>query len=141
MRVSEASDMSSILPSTESLDRALPKTRVVEKVETPVARLDDVVQDYRKLGSRPFLKIDTQGYERKVLKGAEKTLNEVCGVEIELSLFPLYEGEETYLSFLQDFHAWGFTPFMLTERTFSQSLGRQLQIDAVFMRAERARCP
>lgn len=43
-------------------------------------------------------------------------------------------GEETYLSFLNDLHGWGFAPYMLIETNFSQALARQLQIDALFMR-------
>ena len=53
---------------------------------------------------------------------------------MELSLFALYEGEETYLSFLQDLHHWGFESYMIFETNFSKKLQRQLQIDVVFMR-------
>jgi len=39
---------------------------------------------------RALLKIDTQGYESQVLMGAPKMLNRVVGVQLELSLIPLY---------------------------------------------------
>lgn len=132
--ISESSDMSSALPATDALIKTLPKTRVVEQILTPVRTLDSLYDEYCPAGASVFVKIDTQGFERHVLNGAQETLNKICGLQMELSLFPLYEGEETYLSFLNDLHRWGFSPAMIIETTFSRALNRQLQIDAIFMR-------
>ncbi len=134
INVSQASDMSSVLSAGPQLLEALPKTRVVGQVTAPLAALDDLLDDYCPAGATAFLKIDTQGFERQVLAGARATLGRVAGVQLELSLFPLYEGEETYLGFLADFHAWGFVPHLLVETNYSRALHRQLQIDVVFMR-------
>lgn len=38
-----------------------------------------------------WLKIDTQGYEREVLKGASRLMPRVRALECELSLVPLYD--------------------------------------------------
>ncbi|MEP6872487.1 MAG: FkbM family methyltransferase [Anaerolineaceae bacterium] len=40
-----------------------------------------------------WLKIDTQGSERSVLAGAERSLNRALAVEIELTYVPLYEDQ------------------------------------------------
>lgn len=134
LNVSHATDMSSFLPASAELLETLPNTKVASVVETDVRRLDDVYDDFFNDDQNVYLKIDTQGFERQVLNGARQTLTRIKGIQLELSLFPLYEGEETYLGFLKDLHAWGFTPYMLIETNFSQKLSRQLQIDAVFMR-------
>ena len=135
LNISHASDMSSALNPSVELVTALPKTRVSEKITVTARPLDRVVTEFRGDASHVFLKIDTQGFERSVLQGATQTLKQVTGIQMELSLFPLYEGEETYLTFLNDLHQWGFVPHLLVETTFSQKLHRQLQVDVVFMRA------
>ncbi|MDA0662396.1 MAG: FkbM family methyltransferase [Proteobacteria bacterium] len=132
INVSDSTDMSSALDASDDLLRTLPKTQSTERVTVPMRRLDSVLPDWIGDARRIFLKIDTQGFERNVLNGATETLQRITGLQMELSLFPLYRGEETYLSFLNDLHAMGMTPLMLVETNFSRTLKRQLQIDVVF---------
>ena len=137
INVSQSTDMSSILQPKDVLLETLPKTEVAEQVNTPVTTLDAVWETYCPPTSRVFLKVDTQGFERQVLDGAKASLDKILGVQLELSLLPLYDGEETYLSYLNDLHAWGFEPFMIWENYFSRTHGRQMQMDVAFMRPER----
>jgi FkbM family methyltransferase len=136
INVSEATDMSSILNANPALLETLPKTQITEVVKTPVTTLDAEWSTYCKPEARVFLKVDTQGYERQVLNGASGSLKKLVGIQLELSLVPLYEGEETYLHYLSDLHDWGFEPFMIWENYFSRLHGRQMQIDVVFMKTE-----
>ncbi len=131
---SEASDVSSLLPANVDMYKAYKRTRVVAEAETPVTTLDALYGDYVKSNDRVYLKIDTQGFEKKVLLGAEETLRKITGLQIELSLLPLYDGETTYLEILQMIHALDFEPYIIAETSFSADLRRQLQIDAVFFR-------
>lgn len=55
-----------------------------------VARLDDLLSD--DLRDDLFLKLDVQGYELNVLKGAVNTLKRTSWVLLEVSLKPLYQG-------------------------------------------------
>ncbi len=132
INVSDSTDMSSALDASDDLLRTLPKTQSTERVTVPLRRLDTVLPESIGDARNIFLKIDTQGFERNVLNGATETLQRITGLQMELSLFPLYQGEETYLSFLNDLHAMGMTPLMLVETNFSRTLKRQLQIDVVF---------
>jgi len=134
LNVSQETSMSSALDANPALLEALPRTANQEKVTTPVYRLDSLWDQYVTPDNRAFLKVDTQGFERQVLNGASEALKKLQGVQLELSLFELYQGEETYLGFLQDLHRWGFEPYMMWETYFSRKLKRQLQIDVVFMR-------
>lgn len=138
LNVSEETSMSSALDANPALLEALPRTANQETVSTPVQRLDSLWDMYVGPDKRAFLKVDTQGFERQVLNGAPQSLKKLCGVQLELSLFELYQGEETYLGFLKDLHHWGFEPYMMWETYFSRKLKRQLQIDVVFMRERQS---
>lgn len=134
LNLADSSDMSGLRPPTPDLVAALPGARVRAQTPVTVATLDSVFDAHFRADERVFVKIDTQGHERAVLAGAAESLTRIVGIQLELSLLPLYAGEETYLSFLNDLHGWGFAPYMLVETNFSQVLARQLQIDALFMR-------
>jgi hypothetical protein len=42
---------------------------------------------------RIFCKLDVEGYETRVLAGAERVLQRTIGLQIEMSLTPHYEGQ------------------------------------------------
>lgn len=66
-----------------------PHIRFDEEVDVDLKKLDDVIdnkQDYN------FLNIDVQGFELEVLKGAEKTLDNIDGIVAEINRAEVYEG-------------------------------------------------
>ena len=134
LEVSAESDMSSVLPQTALLRRVSPSSAVVRKETVPLSRLDEVAGSYLQPDDRVFLKIDTQGYGAEVLAGAERLLDRLAGVQLELSLVPLYEGERDFRAMLDDLAALGFEPYLLLPGYFERKLARQLQVDGVFMR-------
>lgn len=134
IRESEAGDLSSLMDATAELHAALHRTRVVAEHETPVRRLDAVFDELVRPDETVFVKIDAQGYDLKVLEGADGVMARIAGIQVEMSLFPLYEGEPTYLEILNFLDARGFEPHILTETNFSADLRRQLQADGVFFR-------
>jgi FkbM family methyltransferase len=77
--------------------------------EVQVARLDEVAS-----GERIFLKTDTQGYDLEVIAGAAGLLERVVGLQVELSVTPLYEGAPDWLSVLAELRGLGFVPVSLT---------------------------
>lgn len=137
MRVSKASDLSSIHAPTEAFSKAFPTVQSEHTERVPLRRIDQVFKD--KLGGKTaFLKIDAQGVDFQVLKGADGVLDQLAGVMIEASLQPLYDGEASYFEILTFLHELGMQPHMLSERSFSRRIHTQLQIDAVFFRPEAA---
>ena len=81
-----------------------------------------------------FIKIDTQGYEDKVLSGMKNRLHMVKGIQVELSTAPLYSGQKLYydiINFLvkQEFSLYAISPGFKDELT-----GRVLQFDGLFVR-------
>jgi FkbM family methyltransferase len=57
---------------------------------------------------RPFLKMDTQGHDLEVAKGAGNMLKEFVGLQSELGLRPLYENAPYYHDVLKFYESQGF---------------------------------
>jgi len=137
MNISQNSVSSSILPLLDAHARAAPESRYTTSEEAPLVTLDAVAPEYFRADSTAFLKIDTQGYESQVLQGALQTLARVVGLQLELSLVPLYAGQDLMPQLLErvralDFDLWGIAP------TFAErDTGRMLQVDAILFRRKR----
>jgi FkbM family methyltransferase len=134
LEVSAESDMSSVLEQSALLRDISPSSAVVRQERVPLRRLDDVAEPYLRPDDRVFLKVDTQGYEAEVLAGAEALLERLAGIQLELSLVPLYEGEHAFRAMLDEVAALGFEPYLFLPGYFERKLARQLQVDGVFMR-------
>lgn len=86
----------------------------VEQIE--VRRLDTLFPDLQqKLGfSRPFLKMDTQGYDLEVFRGAAGCIGQIRGMQSELSVRPLYKNMPHYLEALKAYEQEGFDLYNLS---------------------------
>jgi FkbM family methyltransferase len=134
INVSSDSDMSSILELEAETLTALPGSVVSGKERVPLETLDAVFTEFAGEANAPFLKVDTQGFEWPVLLGAEKVLSKFKGVQLELSLFPLYKGEKTFEEIGLWLRSKGFDPHLVIPGYFSRKLNRQMQIDIVFFK-------
>lgn len=71
--------------------------QIVESVEfsrEQVDSLDNILQKHQVCAD--FLKIDTQGSELDILRGAENSLKDIFGVELEVEFIPLYENQPLF---------------------------------------------
>ena len=132
INVASNSDSSSLLAMDERHVAAAPQVGYVATETITVARLDDELADDP--ARRPFLKLDTQGFEREVLAGGPTMLERAVGLQLELSFVPLYAGgmlvdEAVALAYEQGF------VMAAVEAGFSDPSGRLLQADGVFVRA------
>ena len=135
LHLSNRSDMNSLKPMAAVTTQAFPKALAAGTDTVTVARLDAVFDDLvGKTARRVFVKIDTQGFEAEILRGATAALDRIAGFQLELSLLPMYEGEATYLAVLNQLDALGFELHLVLSGNFSRRLGRQLQFDGVFFR-------
>lgn len=124
---------SSILPMAAAHANAAPVSAYVGRERVPLTTIDSVIGEYFSFGRRPFLKIDTQGYEWQVLSGAANTLPLIHGVLCELSLVELYEGQLLWREMIDRLEQRGFTLWGL-QPSFMDQHGRNLQTDAIFFR-------
>src|SRR3954469_5327465 len=72
INVAANSQSSSFLPMLVAHSEAAPESIYVGEQSAEIRRLDGVFSTYCRPGTRVFLKIDTQGFEKKVLQGAER---------------------------------------------------------------------
>ena len=134
INISHTSVSSSVLSILDSHTNAEPESRYKSSESVRLVTLDSVATNYFNDDTFAFLKIDTQGYESQVLEGAEKTLARVAGVQLELSLVPLYEGQMLMPELIKlmrelEFDLWGISPTFADPKS-----GRMLQVDATFFR-------
>jgi FkbM family methyltransferase len=111
LNVMDASEFSSLLqPNAYAKDLYAEKIPIKNTETTAVKRLDDIfaalIGDNKYTGL--FLKMDTQGYDLKVLAGATQVLNSVVALQSEISVAPLYEGMPDYIESLSTFRKAGF---------------------------------
>ncbi|BBZ69204.1 hypothetical protein MPRS_02970 [Mycobacterium paraseoulense] len=126
---------SSVLPMLKSHQDAFPPANYVGTEEVPMHRLDTVANDLLQPADKLFLKIDVQGFEKQVIAGAQETVSDRCvGMQIELSLLPLYEGGMLIREALDVVYSLGFTLTGLLPGFTDPRDGRMLQADGIFFR-------
>jgi FkbM family methyltransferase len=81
-----------------------------------------------------LLKIDTQGYERQVLQGSDAVLDKITGVQIEMSLVPLYDHGALFHELMTLLGDNGFTMMSIEAGFQDPNTGQLLQMDGVFFR-------
>ena len=102
-------------------------------VEVPVRRLDDLVtlDDLR----APLLaKLDVQGYELEVLRGAEATLRHVDALVVELAFERHYEGQPLFTEVLAHLAERGFALDVPIDVRRDES-GTVVEMDGLFLPA------
>jgi len=125
---------SSVLNMLDAHVKAAPESAYVSREQMPLRRLDSIGADYIRADSVLFIKVDTQGFEAQVLKGASDLLQKVVGLRMELSLIPLYEGQCTYDEMVGQLKALGFEMWDIAPAFTDPQSGRLLQVDATFFR-------
>lgn len=91
LRISRADDSSSLLQIGRRQIETFPGTEEVDSLDVQVVALADELG--RSLSRDWLLKIDVQGYELEVLRGAEPILGRVREVYVECSFEELYDGQ------------------------------------------------
>jgi FkbM family methyltransferase len=100
LHVWNAPGMTGFFPPDEAMLRVFDPTsaggtswgRVISKREVRTRRLDDIEQ----VEAIDFLKIDAQGAELAVIKGAERKLTDAVCIQAESWFLPLYDGQPLF---------------------------------------------
>jgi FkbM family methyltransferase len=134
INISANSYSSSILDMLPSHMRAAPESRYIGVEEIEVKRLDSIFFDICRKEDCIYLKIDTQGYEDKVIKGAEGSLPYIDTIQIEMSLIPLYQDELLFDEIYRILREKGYTLVSIEPGFSDENNGQLLQVDGIFHR-------
>ncbi len=125
---------SSILEITDTHIDSAPTSVYSKKEKIQVYKLDTIIDKYDLSDSNLFVKIDTQGFEKQVIEGAEKSLSKIKGFQVELSLTELYQGEALFKEMLDLLNSKGYNLYYLDPGYAHSETGRLLQVDGIFFR-------
>jgi FkbM family methyltransferase len=125
---------SSLLDMGEQHLASAPESAYVGAERITTARLDSIWDELPGSGERPFLKLDVQGFEMHVLRGAAGHLHQVAGVQAELSLVHLYDGDSLWREVVDHLESEGFELAGLEPGFEDPETGRMLQADGIFLR-------
>lgn len=125
---------SSLLPTRAEGVARFPQMGRSEVTEIAVRRLDDALDELGlKAGPNTLLKLDVQGYESQVMRGAEQTLAAVGALIAEVNVGPMFEGQAEFLDLCQQAHAAGLR-YAGNYAQYPDKDGRVIFLDAMFVR-------
>ncbi|MGB9696150.1 MAG: FkbM family methyltransferase [Ignavibacteria bacterium] len=125
---------SSALKILEHHTSVSPESNVVAIEAVPIYKLDSISAQYEEQYNNILLKIDTQGYEEKVLIGSANFLSSVKGVLVEVSLTPLYEGQKLFDDIYEMLKTRGFNLWGIFPAFVNRANGRMLQVDLLLFK-------
>lgn len=132
INISSNSVSSSILPILTTHTTASPLSSYCGQEVANIWKLDTIAEQYCIDGRNLFLKIDTQGYEWRVLDGAKETMPYVNCIMIELSLSELYKGQHLWRETIDRLEGEGFFLWSLLPGFKDPQSGQTYQVDGIF---------
>jgi len=132
INIANNNDSSSILDMLPAHLESAPYSKYIGKEKIQVKTLDSIYEDLCIGEDVVYLKIDTQGFEKQVLDGAIKSLSKIKGLQVEMSLVPLYSDSITYIEMINFLKKNNFILHSIEPGFFDQASGKLLQFDGIF---------
>ena len=107
---------------------------VLKTVAVETRRLDEIISDIKESHQfkNAFLKLDTQGFDLEVFEGASGCLDQIRGVQTEISVMPIYKEMPTFENSFQMFKSKGFEVsglYSLSESRFPHAV----EFDCIYL--------
>lgn len=135
INISANSVSSTLLNMLDTHFEGTPDSKIIGKEKVQVFPLDQIGEENCKTAKNIFLKIDVQGFEQEVLKGAQSIINKAKGIEMEISLVPLYENQNWLLpQALEYMEQRGFQLNSIVPAFTNNETGIVLQCNGIFFR-------
>ena len=135
LNVSEA-DVFSSFKTLNSFGKDSRNARVVDTVEAKIVRLDEYLKENPELQGRPYLKIDTQGFEREVLEGLGDMFAKMVAIRVETSLVDSYVGQTDWIESLIYMRDRGFEVATMICNSTVPNRAKVREIDIVYVRKD-----
>ncbi len=132
--------MSSLLDPSEFGSTRYKRFKNTRTQEIEVRRLDGLMDEILDGldKPRPYLKLDTQGYDLEAFAGLGGRAKELVGMQSEVALMQIYEGMPRMQEAIDTYEAAGFEITGMFPVTREEATGRVLEFDCVLARAEAA---
>jgi FkbM family methyltransferase len=128
------SSSSSLLETQASGIATFPQMGRAVLTEVAVRRLDEVLANLgRTAGPGTLLKLDVQGFEAQVLRGAAQTLRQVAALITEVNIDPLFVGQAEFRTLSELAYAAGLH-YVGNYAQYPAPDGHVIFLDAVFVR-------
>jgi len=134
INISANSQSSSILDMMPDHIESAPDSVYEGKEMVNIHKIDTIIDKYTDNLDSTFLKIDAQGFEKKVIEGAKNSIKYIKGLQLELSMIELYKGETLITEMLSLISDLGFTILSLEPGFYDKNTGQLLQVDGIFYR-------
>lgn len=135
MHVSRNCQSSSVLDMLAAHEEAEQDSTYIGECRVPMTTLSRMVSEHFEPADRLFIKIDTQGYEDKVIAGLGEDIGRVSGLQLEMSLVPLYRGQVLLPDLVTHLASAGFTLMSIEPGFWDRDSGQLLQADGIFFRS------
>lgn len=109
--VMKTSVFSSFLaPNRSSTNQFSAQNQIDRTIEVQLKKLDDMLPTLlESTGSkRPYLKLDTQGFDLQVIEGGKAILPQMLALQTEASIIPIYVGMPDYKTTIRTLEELGF---------------------------------
>ncbi|ONH33840.1 FkbM family methyltransferase [Pseudofrankia asymbiotica] len=118
------------------------ESRVTSTEEVAVHRLADVFENVTRGITEPrvYLKMDTQGFDLEVLRGAKEVLPKVVALQSEMAIQPLYEDNPTFDHAWPEIASYGYSLSGMFPVSHDPRM-RMLEFDCVAVRDESSVSP
>tara|TARA_B100000575_G_C23134996_1_gene659151 strand:- start:1762 stop:2466 length:705 start_codon:yes stop_codon:yes gene_type:complete len=126
-----AISLSSIKDQTEELKNNFRNTKVVEKIDVKIKRLDKYLDTIYLNNEKFFVKIDTQGCDLETLIGLGKYISQVKFIKIEMPCVKLYQTSYNHWDILDFLRKNNFEPVYF-ENISRTNDGKLIEYDCFF---------
>ena len=117
-----------------------PRSAAVEHViSVNVKGLDSIFEDLIHSIEAPkvFMKMDTQGYDIEVVRGAGVFIQNILGIQSEISVKPIYKNMPCYLDALRYYESCGFQLINLFSAYQNKKYGNIIEYDCLMARLDK----
>jgi FkbM family methyltransferase len=141
INVTKRDQFSSFLqPDFSTIDDYLEFNQIEHQETVTVRTLDSVMDEIgcRAEDEHIYLKIDTQGFDLEVVKGAMRTLGKILAMQTEVSVLKIYDGMPDFLTAIRVLAEKGFDITAMFPVSRDRML-RVVEFDCVLLNSARVR--
>lgn len=110
--------------------------KIVKEIAVPAWRLDELWSKQGFSGNNVFLKVDAEGHDIEVIKGAKGIIDRIPLIMAEVSSLSRYEGEPPLHEFVNFMADLGFRVCRVDKNSLKRAAGIDTALDVVFAKYE-----